>query len=90
MYYGGEDGTNRAHEEVFIAVHRQTGRMYGGKKNGTHIGYSKLGALKSAMTIDKLNKEDYHFISLTFVPDGESVVGEDTPLSPEFTILEGK
>lgn len=79
---------NRSHDDVYMAVHKMTGKMYGGKKNGTHIGYSKVGALKSAMTLDKLNRDDYHFVKLSFVPDSEYETDEIMPIVPELTILE--
>jgi hypothetical protein len=49
-----------------MAIHKVTGEYFGGKKHGTHIGYPKLNYLKSAMTNAKVNKDDYHFIVLSF------------------------
>jgi hypothetical protein len=60
-----------------MAVHKETGQYFGGKKNGTHIGYPKINFLKSAMTNAEVNKGDYHFISLSF----------DEHLTPTFTKL---
>ena len=85
--------TKRAHEEVYIAVNKKNGLMFGGKKNGTHIGYSTIRALKSAMTLNKLNHADYHFISLTFMPDRvEHVEGDEYTLHivPKITVIEEK
>lgn len=52
---------NRAHDAAVVAVHKDTGMMFGGKKKGTHVGYSKIGDLKAAMTIAKVPHEDYQF-----------------------------
>jgi hypothetical protein len=50
----------------YMAIHKHTGHYFGGKKNGTHIGYPKINFLKAAMTNAKVDKEDYMFISLSF------------------------
>lgn len=50
----------------FMAIHKETKQYFGGKKNGTHIGYPKINFLKAAMTNASVNKDDYHFISLSF------------------------
>jgi hypothetical protein len=61
-----------------MAIHKETGEYFGGKKQGTHIGYPKLNFLKSAMTNAKVNKVEYHFIMLSF----------DEHLQPELTRIE--
>lgn len=50
----------------YMAIHKETGYYFGGKKNGTHIGYPRINFLKAAMTNAKVNKDDYRFISLSF------------------------
>lgn len=50
----------------YMAVTKTSGTFFGGKKQGTHIGYPKLNFLKSAMTNAKVNKDDYFFISISF------------------------
>lgn len=52
--------------ECYMAIHKENGTYFGGKKNGTHIGYPKINFLKSAMTNAKVNKDNYHFIMLSF------------------------
>ncbi|MEI5905614.1 hypothetical protein WAK64_00860 [Bacillus spongiae] len=49
-----------------MAVHKTTGEFFGGKKNGTHIGYPKRQFLKSAMTNADIKHAEYHFVSLSF------------------------
>lgn len=52
--------------ECYMALHKETKHYFGGKKNGTHIGYPRINFLKAAMTNAKVNKEDYYFIKLSF------------------------
>jgi hypothetical protein len=49
-----------------MAVNRTTGKFFGGKKNGTHIGYPKINYLKSAMTNARVRKSDYYFVMISF------------------------
>lgn len=79
--YGKEDKTVREHNECIIAVHKTTGLMFGGKAAGTHIGYSKMGALKNAMNLAEKKYEDYRFIKLSF--NGTAGVN-----IPEITLIE--
>jgi hypothetical protein len=67
---GYEDKTVRDHDECIIAVHKETGKMFGGKAAGSHIGYHKVGALKNAMNLAKRPYEDYRFIRLGFNEQG--------------------
>ncbi|MEH7521740.1 hypothetical protein V7149_00435 [Bacillus sp. JJ1503] len=52
--------------KCFMAVNKSTGEFFGGKKNGTHIGYPKINYIKSAMTNARVNKDDYHFVMVSF------------------------
>jgi hypothetical protein len=61
-----------------MAIHKVTGEYFGGKKKGTHIGYPRLNFLRSAMTNARVNKDDYHFIMLSF----------DEHLTPQLTRIE--
>jgi hypothetical protein len=72
-------------------MHRKTGVMFGGKKNGTHIGYSKLGALKSALTLAEKQHSDYRFVSLSFALDSFTGLATDGDINliPRITLLEG-
>jgi hypothetical protein len=79
--YGQEDKTVREHNDCIIAVHKTTGLMFGGKAAGTNVGYSKLGALKSAMTLAHKKHEDYRFVKLSF--NGSAGVNV-----PEITLIE--
>lgn len=54
-------------KECYVAIHKQTGEYFGGKRSGTHIGYPKINFLKSAMTNAKANKDDYKFYKFSFV-----------------------
>jgi FAD synthase len=62
------------HERCYVAVHKKTGKFFGGKKQGTHIGYPKLNFLKSAMTNAKVNKDGYYFVVLEFNENGLPVL----------------
>lgn len=53
-------------KECYMAVHKETHQFFGGKKNGTHIGYPKINYLKSAMTNAKVIHADYFFIAVSF------------------------
>jgi hypothetical protein len=53
-----------------MAVNKTTHQFFGGKKQGTHIGYPKLNFLKSAMTNAKVNKDAYYFVALSFNENG--------------------
>jgi hypothetical protein len=57
-------------DKCYIAVNKNTHQFFGGKKQGTHIGYPKLNFLKSAMTNAKVNKDAYYFVVLTFNENG--------------------
>jgi hypothetical protein len=76
--YGKEDKTVREHSGCIVAVHKETGLMFGGKAAGTHVGYSKIGALKSAMNLAGKKYEDYRYVKLSFRADG----------LPELTLIE--
>jgi hypothetical protein len=56
----------RNHKEGYLAVHLETGEMFGGKAAGTHIAYPRLRDLRAAMTHAKVSKEDYAFFRLSF------------------------
>lgn len=65
----GEAGDH--HDSCIVAVHKETGKMFGGKGKGTHIGYPKLGYLKTAMTNAGIkDKSQYRFVQLSFNEDG--------------------
>jgi hypothetical protein len=53
-------------DKCYMAVNKETGNFFGGKKQRTHIGYPKLNFLKSAMTNAKVNKDAYFFVSISF------------------------
>lgn len=64
-YKYGEAGDH--HDDCIVAVHKETGQMFGGKGKGTHIGYPKIGYLKTAMTNAGIkDKSNYRFIKLSF------------------------
>jgi hypothetical protein len=79
--YGKEDKTVREHSECIVAVHKETGLMFGGKAAGTHIGYSKMGALKNALNLAKKDYRDYRYVKLSF--NGTAGIG-----IPEITLLD--
>lgn len=54
-------------KECYVAIHKQTGEYFGGKKSGTHIGYHKINFLKSAMTNAKVDKDGYYYYILSFI-----------------------
>jgi hypothetical protein len=56
--------------ECYMAINKETGHYFGGKKNNTHIGYPKINFLKAAMTNAKVNKDNFHFIMLSFDENG--------------------
>jgi hypothetical protein len=49
-----------------MAINKETGHYFGGKKAGTHIGYPKINFLKAVMTNANVNKDHFHFIMLSF------------------------
>lgn len=55
----------REHDCSYMAVHRETGKLFGGKGRGTSTGYNQKRFLKSAMTEAKVNHDDYYIISLS-------------------------
>jgi hypothetical protein len=57
-------------DKCYMAVNKNTHQFFGGKKQGTHIGYPKINFLKSAMTIAKVNKDAYYFVVLSFNENG--------------------
>lgn len=80
-YTTGEPGDR--HGACIVAVHKETGNMFGGKGKGTHIGYPQLGYLKAAMTHAGIkDKSQYRFIKLSF-NEVEGQIG-----LPTITLLE--
>ncbi|QIW88634.1 hypothetical protein P59_036 [Bacillus phage P59] len=69
----------REHDQCVMAVHKETGKFFGGKGSGTHIGYSKKGYLKSAMTNADVQHDDYYYVGISFDDKG----------LPTLTLLEG-
>jgi hypothetical protein len=74
-----KQGPKREHDECVMAIHKETGKFFGGKGSGTHIGYPKKGPLKSAMTNADVKHEDFYFVSISFDERG----------LPTLTLLEG-
>lgn len=73
------------HDSCIIAAHKESGKMFGGKGKGTHIGYSQIGHLKAAMTHAGIkDKSEYYFIKLSF-NEVEGQLG-----APTITLLEEK
>jgi hypothetical protein len=77
--YQQKNKPSREQDKCIMAVHRETGKFFGGKGSGTHVGYSRIGHLKSAMTNADRKHDDYYFVSLSFDKYG----------LPEITLLEG-
>jgi hypothetical protein len=64
-YTTGEPGDH--HDVCIVAVHKKTGQMFGGKGKGTHMGYPKMGYLKTAMTNAGItDKSQYRYVKLSF------------------------
>ena len=74
-----ESEVDRDHKLNVMAVHKETGLFFGGKKNGTHIGYPKLASVKKALTAADRDTKDYYYVGLAFTPYG----------LPTITLLEG-
>lgn len=81
--YGKEDKTVREHDDNIMAVHRVTGKLFGGKSTGTQVGYSKIGPLKAAMTLAEVNPDEFMFIKVSFTE------GSFSRPTPTLTYLEG-
>lgn len=74
-----ENNVNREQDLCVMAVHKETGKFFGGKGNGTHVGYSKKHYLKSAITNAGRTHDDYYYVSISF----------DNRGLPTLTLLEG-
>jgi hypothetical protein len=61
---------NRSHRTCYIALHKETHEMFGGKAAGTHIGYPEPRHIKTAMRNADINPEDYYFVCLEFDEKG--------------------
>lgn len=77
-----KDEIIREHDDCIMAVHKETGKMFGGSTNGAKVGYSKIGHIKTAMTVAKVNHDDYFFVKLSFTE------GSFSRPTPTFTYLE--
>lgn len=67
---------NREHEVCILAVHKKKGKMFGGKKNGSHIGYPKIGFLKAALRNVNEDPKDYDYVELLLDEHGEFHLNE--------------
>lgn len=79
MSWRGVPPLDREKDQCVMAVHKKTGKFFGGKGRGTSVGYSKIGFLKSAMTNAKTSHDDYFFVGISFDRTG----------LPTLTLLEG-
>lgn len=66
----GKEEIVRKHADCIIAVHKETGEMFGGGSTGTNIGYAKIGPLKTSMTVAGVDHKQYRFEQLSFNPIG--------------------
>jgi hypothetical protein len=59
---------NREHIECWVAIHKETGKFFGGKGTGTQTGFSSKRDLKVSMTNAKVNHLDYYIAPLVVDP----------------------
>jgi hypothetical protein len=81
--YGQKDDIIREKDNNIMAVHKVTGKMFGGKASGTHVGYDTLGHLKQAMKYAEVSTDEFFFVKLSFTE------GDFSRPTPTFTYLEG-
>lgn len=56
----------RIQDQCVMGVHKETGKMFGGKASGTCVGYTKKQYLKAAMKHAHVDHKDYYFVSVNF------------------------